>query len=148
MKLPEEILGRNKIRDARICLTWERLLDDKDYPTIESIKQAISKQFNLTEFYIYKIVRRNNAYTPQNYAWEKTKRINRLKLEIKNKDKSNKDVADLMEQLRKEIEGDKPLIDQSIKHNIQIINYGGKSNTDSSTGIQRPDTQVAVGDSA
>lgn len=148
MKLPKEIVGRNKIRDAQICLTWERLLDDKNYPTIESIKQAISKQFNLTEFYIYKIVRRNNAYTPQNYAWEKTKRINRLKLEIKNKDKSNKDVADLMEQLRKEIEGDKPLIDQSVKHHIQIINYGGKSNTDSPTGIQRPDTQVAVGDSA
>jgi len=113
MKLPSKIIGRNKIRDAAICINWEELIEDKIYPTIESIKEALSKKFELTEARIYQIVRENHAYIPHNKEWEKKKRINRLKLEIKKKEASNKDVVDLMEQLRIEIEGNAPLIDQS-----------------------------------
>jgi len=128
MKLPDKIVGRNKIRDLAICKRFEELLDDPQYPTIESVKKQVALQFNFSEIYIYKIVRRNNAYIPIDKEWEKRKRINRLKVEIKNKEKSTKDVADLMEQLRKEIEGDKPLIDMSTNYTnrVEIVVDDGK----------------------
>lgn len=46
-------------------------------------------------------------------GWEKVRRIVWLKQQIKKAGRSEKDSADLQEQLKREIEGDKPLIDNS-----------------------------------
>lgn len=107
MRLPEKIIGNNKIRDAAICLEFERLIEDDRYTQIKMIQQAVAEKFELSERRILQIVRLNHAYIPLDKAWEKKKRINRLKIEIKQKEKSNKDVADLLDQLRVEVEGNK-----------------------------------------
>ena len=120
MIIPEKIIGRNKIRDAAICVEFEACLEDKKYLSLESVQRAVAEKFKLCERRILQIVRDNHAYIPIDRAWEKKKRINRLRVEIKQKEKSNKDVADLLEQLRVEIEGDKPLVDNSI-HNHFVV---------------------------
>lgn len=104
MKLPEKIQGRHKIRDAHVCLLW-----DRDSMTV----QAIAELKKFTERYIYKILSRNHMFITIDKDWEKKKRIHRLKVAINAAPNTKKDVMDLMEQLRKEIEGDRPLIDQS-----------------------------------
>ena len=120
MKIPKEIKGRNKIRDAAICQDWEKFIEDKEYPTKEAIKSAISLKYSLSELRIWQIVTGNYAYIPTDKALEKKKRIWELKLDIKNAGQSKKDKSDLLEQLRVEIEGEKPLIDQSV-HNLTQI---------------------------
>jgi hypothetical protein len=140
MKLPE-IKGRNKIRDAAICTDWEKLIDDKAYPTKEEIKSALAVKYQLSELRIWQIVTSNHAYIPTDKALEKAKRIWELKLEIKNAGKSKKDKADLMEQLRGELEG----VNSGNKGvAIQIISYGQNPNPGAS--VQRPDTSVAIRD--
>jgi hypothetical protein len=66
---------------------------------------------------------------PIDKEWEKRKRIVLLKRQIASKPNSQKDMADLLEQLRREIEGDKPLIDNS-KHIHTTYNLEGKNDTD------------------
>lgn len=119
MKIPTEIKGRNKIRDAAICYDWEKAIEDKEYLTKEAIKSALALKYELSELRIWQIVTGNHAYIPTNKALEKKKRIWDLKLDIKNAGQSKKDKADLLEQLRKEIEGDSPLVDNS-KHITNI----------------------------
>ena len=87
MKLPEKIIGRHKIRDAHICLLWER--DDLDV-------KVISEKKKLTQRRIEQILRTNHVYVPIDKEWEKRKRIKRLKSEINKTESSNKDVLYLM----------------------------------------------------
>lgn len=112
MKLPGNIKGRHKIRDGAIMLSWYRDLLKPE---------QIAEKFNLTERRIQQIVRLNSPFLELDEKFEKVERIRRLKIEIKGKNKSNKDVADLLEQLRKEIEGDKPLVDQSKHTHYTVI---------------------------
>ena len=137
MIIPEKIIGRNKIRDAAICVNWERLIEDKNYPTIESIKTALSLKFKLSELRIFQIVRANHAYIPTDKKWEKTKRIHRLKLEIKQQEKSKKDVADLLDQLRIEMEGEKSLVDASTHYHFTTIKEAVEYASNSGVGKTR-----------
>jgi len=116
MKIPE-IKSHNKIRDASICIEFERLIEDENYTQIKMIQKAVAEKFELSERRILQIVRENHAYIPLDKAWEKKKRITRLRMEIKQKEKSNKDVADLLDQLRIEVEGNKLEHSGSINHN-------------------------------
>lgn len=125
MKLPKDIKGRHKVRDAEICLLWDR--DDMEI-------NVIAEKTKLTERRIRQILRTNHAFIPIDKEWEKRKRIRRLQNEIKSKPKSAKDVADLLEQLRREIEGDKPLIHQEshVHYTIEVQDVksdGRKENT-------------------
>ena len=102
MKIPDKIPGRHKIRDAHICLLW-----DRDCMTVQQI--AEKKKF--TERYIYKILSRNHMFIVIDKEWEKKKRIHRLQVAIKKAGyETKKDMFDLDEQLRKEIEGNSPLV--------------------------------------
>lgn len=128
MKLPEKIKGYNKIRDAKICL-WYEEWHDSELPKIENTTQIvrrIAEKVGLKERRVWLILRDNHAYIPINREYEKRKRIHYYKRQIaKRGDKTEKDSADLVEALRKEIEGDRAQIDQSKHTHITIVNPEG-----------------------
>lgn len=99
MKLPEGIKGKNKIKDAKICALWlENTLTNKE----------IADKFNISERTVGRIVYRNSAVLKINKEYEKHKRIKQIeRLIAKKGDNSNKDIADLIDQLRVEHEGQK-----------------------------------------
>ena len=80
--------------------------------TTSMTSQEIADKFELSAKRIEQIIYTNADLVKINKDQEKNMRILRLKKEIAQKKESKKDVADLMEQLRKEIEGDKPPIQQ------------------------------------
>lgn len=118
MKLPKEIIGRNKIRDAAIVLAFKR--EGLEY-------LQIAERFKLTERRILQILSLNHAFIKRDKEWEKEKRISRLEKWIKNSPKTQKDPVDLQSELRKEIEGDKPNV--SITNTVSNITYGWRNDT-------------------
>lgn len=114
MKLPKVIKGRHKIRDGNICQQWLDYLDsDDDLHTVMEFKNSLVEQTGLSYRYINKILRDNSVVLQPNRQAERNKRFWKLKLIAKGKLKSSKDITDILEQQRKEMEGDKPLIDNS-----------------------------------
>jgi hypothetical protein len=96
-------------RDKQLCRDW---IDwhDSDLPKQEPVSAFILRlntKYNLAETTIYLILRQNSNILLEDKNWEKCKRVFRLKREIAQKEKSNRDVADLLDQLRIEIEGHK-----------------------------------------
>ena len=104
MLLPK-IATKNKIRDAKICRLWAEDL---------KAQNEIAKLFELSVTRIGVILYKNQEFIKFHQDWEKAKRIYWLKKQIKLRGNSNKDSADLLLQLRTEIEGNKSLIDNSI----------------------------------
>ncbi len=111
MKLPK-IHTKHKIRDAAIC---------NMYVKAEHTIKEIAIYFKLSVSRINALVYKNQEYIKVNTSWEKGRRIHWLKRQIAKNDDTKKDTADLMEQLRKEIEGDKPLVDQSIHTHLTKV---------------------------
>ena len=108
MKIPKEIKSRHKIRDAGILKLF---LNDN------MTLREIGSKFSLTASRIQQILYDNKNLISWDINYEKAIRINALK-RMKQQYSSvlgKKSTIDILEQLRKEIEGDKPLIDQS-KH--------------------------------
>src|SRR4030042_233225 len=108
MKLPEKILGQNKIRDAGICNEWmSKSLNSEE----------LAEKLNLTERRILQILRTNHAFIIIDKEWEKKKRIHRRNRWIKDREKngeaSKKDLDDLLEANRREIEGERATVDNS-----------------------------------
>jgi len=114
MKLPDKFTGRNRIRDYAICVLWDR----EDMPT-----DKLAEKFNLTQRRIEQILRTNHAFVPIDKEWEKRKRISKLKgMLIKYPAfLGKKSTIDILEQMRKEIEGDKPLIDNRITNVVVSV---------------------------
>ena len=104
MKIPK-VHGRNKIRDTKICRLWAQ--DLMDIP-------SIAFKFKLSQPRIYSILYNNREFLQLDRNWEKIKRIYWIKKKIHQNDTTKKDTADLQEQLRREIEGEKPLMEQHI----------------------------------
>ena len=98
MKIPKEILGNHKIRDFKICSLWFT-----EYYT----QKEIAQKFGITQQAVSAIVYKNRALLKLDKEYEKNKRIVILKRQIEKKPDSNKDVADLLDQLRVETEGNK-----------------------------------------
>ena len=111
MKIPK-LRGINKIRDSKIISLWV---------TTSMTSQEIADKFELSAKRIEQIIYINADLVKINKDQEKNMRILRLKKEIAQKKESKKDVADLMEQLRKEIEGDKPLIQQESHYHFTTV---------------------------
>lgn len=115
MKLPIEIKSRHKIRDAAILhlfLTENLTLNE------------LGSRFNLTGSRCQQILYDNKHLISWEKNYEKAVRINALK-RMHQKYESvlgKKSSIDILEQIRKEIEGDKPLIDNSI-HNYKTFVY-------------------------
>lgn len=112
MKLPEKIKGRNRIRDGAIVLYFKR--DSMDYPDL-------AERFKLTERRILQILSKNHAFIKIDKDWEKQKRINRLNRWLRDKPKTSRDPLEIQSELRKEVEGDKPVIDNSTHHHYTLI---------------------------
>lgn len=96
----KDIKTENKERDLEIC---------ESYLEGESAS-SIAGRVGLSVRRINAILYTHKECLKVDVDWEKTKRIHWLKSEIEKKQTSRKDKADLIEQLRKEIEGDKPQV--------------------------------------
>lgn len=119
MKLPQEIKGRHRIRDLKICQLYIDGL----------IPREIAENFRkrnkiITERRIAQIVYENKSFINPRIGWDKTKRLHRLQ-RIANKQPDllspSKDILTVLEQIRKEIEGDKPLV--SIDQSVRTVTY-------------------------
>ncbi len=125
MKLPQGVTSRHKIRDARIV----RL-----FVTENLTLEEIGLKFDLTASRIHQILYKNHDLIDWDKKYEKGIRVNALK-RMANKYPDNlgkKSSIDIYEQIRKEIDGDKPLVDNRIT-NISI-NVKEKSASDIRTG--------------
>jgi hypothetical protein len=109
MKLPD-IKGRKKIRDFRICRMYMQ----------GSMLEDIARTFNITIRRISAIIYNNRNILVADATYEKAQRIHWLKRQIAKDKETKKDTAELIEQLRKEIEGDKPLVDVSQHKHFHI----------------------------
>lgn len=116
MKLPQEIKSKHRIRDFRICQLY---IDGFTPKRIKTFAKNISISVRRIEQILYE----NAAFVNPRVPWSKIKRIHKLQYWI-GKKKSKRDPADLMEQLRKEAEGDRALninVDASTKTSILQI---------------------------
>lgn len=138
MKLPEKITGRNRIRDAAIVLSWKEG---------ELSTKQLSEKFKLTERRIDQILRTNHAFVPVDKVWEKKKRIIRLKRYLDKCTESRKDPVDILEQIRKELEGENVLLSgDALKPVINIIHYGEAAPRDNNSSSRIPAESVCVRD--
>ncbi len=115
MKLPNEINSRHKIRDASIL----RLFLNENMTLKE-----LGSRFKLTGSRIQQILYDNRSLIKWEKNYEKAIRVNALKrLEVKYRNElGKKSVIDIHEQIRKEIDGDKPLVDNSVHQIIMFRN--------------------------
>lgn len=100
MILPKEINSRHKIRDAKIVQSF---LEGKQ-------QNIIAQEIGLTHQRVNQILYENRNLLLGDAKYEKAKRINYYKSQVKNEDgtlkESSKDPADLIDNIRKEYEGD------------------------------------------
>jgi len=119
----QEIKDRNK----KICDEWSEWHDqDEINEPVSALQKRISEKHDIHEDYIYQVLRENTATLKHNADWRKLKRLWRLQRLQATKTETKKDITDLLEQERKELEGDRPLIDNS-KHIHTTYNVEGKS---------------------
>jgi len=138
MILPKDIVGQNKLRDLQIC---EAYCGDQN-------AEEIAEGFKLTERRVYYILQNNSEYVLKNVGWSKSKRIKMLQKIADNAGiqlSPKKDILNVIEQMRKEIEGDKPLIKQESHYHFTTVveelhatakgsnDRAGKSNRDISS---------------
>ena len=111
MILPTQIKTRHKIRDANIL----RLFLQENLTLNE-----IGSRFDLTGSRIQQILYDNKHLIDWNRNYEKAIRVNALKRMHKKYESvlGKKSTIDILEQIRKEIEGDKALVDQSQHHTL------------------------------
>jgi hypothetical protein len=139
MKLPKEIQGDNKIRDFDIC----KLYIDGLSP--EQIKDK--RKSNLTIRRIQQILSKNANFVNERVGWDKTKRLHRLQQiaeKLPDKLSQKKDILNVLEQIRKEMEGDKPQVEQHIHFtNFRSFiedAYGRKNNNSPKSRESQEDT--------
>jgi len=114
MILPKEIAGKNRIRDFQIC---------GDYiDGLSTLKLA--DIYGLTRQRISTIIKNNTQFVLNNGTWSKAKRIIMLQRLHKKTGlhlASTKDSINILEQIRKEVEGDKPLIKQESHYHFTTV---------------------------
>lgn len=88
--------------------------------------QEIGDIVNLSKVHVGRILKEVFAVTPRNKSWEKEKRIHATWREFKNKENepSKKDKIDILEQLRKEFEGEEKNPQVIINKVEVLIEYG------------------------
>ena len=100
MKLPVAIKSRHKIRDSKILSLY------RSGETMESI----AAKFGFTRSRIGQIIYENSHLLELDLKFERAKRINafiRLHSKLEGVISKGRDEIDILEQLRKEVEGDK-----------------------------------------
>jgi hypothetical protein len=119
MKLPKDIVGKNRLRDLYVCELYL-----KGMMPSQIVEALVTSTQPLRLSRINKILSANAAYINPRMGWSKSKRLHRLqRLADLNPDKlaKNKDMIDILEAIRKEIEGDKSLVDMSKHEHITIV---------------------------
>jgi len=99
MEIPKEIVGRNRVRDTRICVEYINGVSPEEI--------AVYEWVNLTVRRVYRILFANQPFINPRITWPKARRVWMLQSMIDKAEDSKKDKADLIEQLRREAEGDK-----------------------------------------
>lgn len=107
MKIPQ-LHGRHKIRDTKIC---------RDYVVENESVSTLAERFKISGSRVYRILYNNREFLKLDKEWEKTKRIHWLQKQLKTKTSSKKDGADIIDQLRREVEGDK------ITQEMKVVDY-------------------------
>jgi hypothetical protein len=116
--------NENEQRNKNICTYFDEIIDNDEFEISawvacdEVRKRLLSESIELTQRYIYQIVIEHYKINKER---EKLRRFWKLRKIEKEKKTSHKDILDIIEQERKELEGDKALVDQS--HNI-TVNFG------------------------
>lgn len=111
MKIPIEIKGRYRVRDSNICKAWLEYLDDDDNTQkVTEFKISLAEQVGMSYRNINKILRRNGLVLKPDKDAEKLKRFWKLKMLAKGKNETEKDIVDILECQRKELEGNSPLV--------------------------------------
>ena len=97
MKLPKDVIGKNKIKDINICKMY-----------IEGmIGEEIAEHFTIKTSRVNQILRTNSVIIDKNIGWSKAKRIHmlqRLAEKTGLRLSPTKDTLNILEQIRKEIE--------------------------------------------
>lgn len=132
---PDEVFGNNQERDANICNDFA--LNELDFP-------ELAKKYELTEQRILQILIKNRVYKLIDKDWEKTKRINRLRRWIKKRPDTMKDTLEVQQELRKEIEGDKPLIDQSNHYTTKVYVWETSENSNPILSTELPEDNSRI----
>ncbi len=135
MKIPKEIKGSKKLRNAKICKLWN---DD-----IFLNAEKIGEMFHLTKRRVNQILYENRDFLKSDKEWEKTKRKRWLKQQIHKRGDSRKDSADLVEQLRVEEEGTKVEHSGEIKGGQKVVIIVQEKSGDQSQEGRLP-TRVSV----
>lgn len=116
MLIPKEIKGKNKIRDFKICeLYLSGMVPLEIYDVYARRKVTLSLRR------IQQIISENAPFINPRIGWNKSKRLHRLqRIADKMPDKlaNSKDVLNVIEEIRKEIDGETPLVDQSTHYHI------------------------------
>jgi len=112
MKLPEEILGQNKVRDAAIIKLYS-----EGYSCSE-IKEL--RKLNLSVRRIEQIVYKNRAFVKINREFEEVQQINRIKRHLRKAGESKKDALDWESLLDGKITPKKVEHSGEVKHNLFI----------------------------
>lgn len=116
MKIPSQIKGKNKIRDFKICQLYiAGMMPLEIFDTLRHRQRPLSLRR------IHRIISDNSEFITPRVAWPKTKRLHRLqRIADKMPDKlaHTKDVLNVLEEIRKEIDGETPLVDQSTHYHI------------------------------
>ena len=120
-----------KVRNKEICKVCQEILDDEtkklsiwgiageiEKKYITDIQQRIGfEKEKIAQRQIYEIVIDNVKISR---AREKLRRFCKLRNLEKDKKESDKDIVDILKAEREEIEGDTPLIDQSIHKHVSL----------------------------
>lgn len=115
MKLPDEIIGKNRLRDFKICQLYIDGLIPEEISQLYATRNRI-----LTVRRIQQIVSANKTFIAKHIGWDKSKRVHKLIRVLKNVPEtisSRKDVLDVLDKIKEELEGKNPqvLVDNS-KH--------------------------------
>ena len=137
MILPKEVKTKHKIRDFKIVRLWAQ-----DHQTMEDI----GKRFKITRTRVSQIIYDNRDLLKSNKEFEKNKRIirlNRIADSCSDGLSKSKDILDVFSELRKEHDGDKPLV--QINEYTQIwIASTEKANTLDSNGRINSRSQAQI----
>lgn len=142
-----EILGDNKERDKIICDDYIDGFFAQEIHDKWLVRHPEDK-LDIVVSRINQIIKRNSNYIDKRIAWSKAKRVHLLQRFVEDNPKTRKDPVDVLEQIRKEVEGDVPLIDMR-QQNV-TISYGwiGDSNVEDNfnklhtAALPAGDTQV------
>lgn len=136
MRIPKEIVSKkNKLRDLDICLKYISGM------TPDQISDELaSRNAKLTPRRIEQIVYENSAFVNPRIAWPKSKRLHlrqrMIQRTLDGNPISKKDVVDQLDSLREEIEGDKPLIDNSTHLHLTVAQLAKEINGQSAGGAE------------